>query len=189
MKRARRIRRLPKYGWSIETDSGEVSAIKRDDGTRLSLAHRLMATREAARSVGVQPSNFVRDWASRPDFPAPLATLSSGRIWLGSDVEQYAATRRAPKPGEERIAQIARRIAWWQSREKTLARPLDFVGRVMASGSMDEIRDVEEFFGRRVLCQALENASPGVFDRRSWNYWHLVLGLERSVPLPVRHVP
>src|SRR5450759_5600891 len=151
MKRARCNRRLPKYGWSIETDSGEVSAIKRDDGTLLSLAHRLMATREAARSVGVQPSNFVRDWASRPDFPAPLATLSSGRIWLGSDVEQYAATRRAPKPGEERIAQIARRIAWWQSREKTLARPLDFVGRVMASGSMDEIRDVEEFFGLSLI--------------------------------------
>ncbi|MBF6604776.1 MAG: hypothetical protein IVW53_04250 [Chloroflexi bacterium] len=153
------------------------------------MADRLMGTREAARYLGVLPPNFVRDWASRLDFPSPLATLSSGRVWLASDIEQYAAGRRSPKPTDDRIAEIARRIVWWQKPETTLERRLEFVARVMASGSLDEVRDVEHHFGRAVLREAVVKAPAGVFDRRSWSYWLLVLGLERTTPLPVRHVP
>lgn len=189
MRAEQRIRRLPKYGWSIETIEGEVRAVKRDHGAVLPVAGGLMGTREAARFAGVQPSNFVRDWASRPDFPAPLATLSSGRVWLSIDVERYAARRRAPKPGAERIAEIARRVVWWEEPERTLVRPRDFIARVMASGSLDEVRDIERFFGRPTLHEAVAKAPPGVFDRRSWNYWLLVLELDRTTPLPVRHVP
>lgn len=155
----------------------------------LRVGNRLMATREAAGFLGVRPSNFVRDWASRPDFPAPLAALSSGRVWLAADVERYATSRRSPKPSEARIAEIARRIVWWQEPGPTLARPLGFVARVMASGSLEEVRDVEMFFGRRALLEALVKATPGLFDRRSWNYWLLVLGLDRTMPLPARRVP
>ena len=32
--------------------------------------------------VGARPSNFVRDWASRADFPRPVASPSRGRLWL-----------------------------------------------------------------------------------------------------------
>ncbi len=148
-----------------------------------------MGTREAARFLGVRPPNFVRDWAARPDFPAPLATLASGRVWLAADVEAYAAARRSPRPTHERMVSIARRAAWWQEPERTLARPLEFVGRVMASGTFDEARDVERFFGPAALREAVTRASPGVFDSRAWNYWLLVLGLDRSTPLPQRHVP
>jgi len=184
-----RIRRLARFGWSIETPEGEVRAIRLDDGTVLPVLDRLVATREAAQLLGVRPSNFVRDWAARPDFPKPIAALSSGRVWLAADVDRYAARRRAPKPDEARIAEIARRAVWWQPPSETLARPLELVGRVMASGSLDEVRDVERFFGRRAFRDALAQASPGVFDRRSWNYWLLVLGLERATPLPTRTVP
>ena len=183
------MRRLAGFGWAIESSDGSPRAIRRDDGAEERVAGRLMGTREAARFIGVRPPNFVRDWASRPDFPAPLATLSSGRVWLAGDIEEYVAGRRAPRPTDERLAAIARRVAWWQEPEKTLARPLDFVARVMAAGSRAEIRDVERFFGRGALRDSLTRASPGIFDRRAWNYWLLVLGLERSTPLPARHLP
>src|SRR5450756_1128964 len=177
MKRARCNRRLPKYGWSIETDSGEVSAIKRDDGTRLSLAHRLMATREAARSVGVQPSNFVRDWASRPDFPAPLATLSSGRIWLGSDVEQYAATRRAPKPGGAHRADRAADRVVAEPREDPRASPglrrsrhgIRFDGRDPGRGGIlrppGALPGPGERVARRLRSALVELLAPGPWSR------------------------
>ena len=87
------------------------------------------------------------------------------------------------------MAEIAARIVWWQNPEQTLRRPLVFVARVMASGTFGEVRDVERFFGRRVLEEALSKAPPGIFDRRSWNYWLLVLGRDQTTPLPVRHVP
>ena len=183
----RRLRRLPKYGWSIETDDGEVRAVRLVDGTLLPVLDRLVGTKEAARSLGVHASNFVRDLASRTDFPAPVAELASGRVWLASDVARYATERRSPKPGAERIADIAHRIVWWQSPQQTLGRPSEFVARVMSSGSFDEVRAVERFFGRRFLVAALRDASPGVFDRRSWNYWLLVLGLDTATPMPVRH--
>lgn len=84
------------------------------------------------------------------------------------------------------MAQIARRLAWWQTAERSLARPVDFVARVMATGTIEEIRDTERRFGARILREALTEASPGIFDRRSWHFWLLTLGLDRSLPLPSR---
>jgi hypothetical protein len=93
-----RLRRLVGFGWAVLSSGGGLLALKRDDGTIVPVASRLVGTREAAELLGVRPPNFVRDWASRPDFPAPLATLSSGRIWIAAAVERYAEARRAPSP-------------------------------------------------------------------------------------------
>ncbi len=183
------MRRLPGLGWGIEAADGSLRAIRRDDGSVFRVANGLVGTREAAQLAGVRPPNFVRDWASRPDFPAPVASLASGRVWLAADVKDFAASRRRPKPSEARLVAIARHVAWWQEPERTLARPLDFVARVMAAGSLEEVRDVERRFGRETLRDAVGGAAPGIFDRRSWSYWLLVLGLDRETPMPVRHLP
>ena len=189
MEGATRLRRLAGFGWAVQSGRGEPLALKFDDGTVLPIASRLVGTREAAELLGVRPPNFVRDWASRPDFPAPIAGLSSGRIWIASEVERYAAARRSPKPGESRLREIAARTVWWQSPERTLARPREFVARVMASGSLDEVHEIARAFGPEFLREAVRHAPPGIFDPRAWNYWLLVLGLDRSTPLPARLVP
>jgi len=49
----------------------------------------LVGTKEAADLFGVRPQNFLRDWASRPDFPTPLATLAATRVWRRPDLEAY----------------------------------------------------------------------------------------------------
>ena len=54
----------------------------------------LVGVREAAALAGVRPSNFVRDYAARPDFPAPVVELASGRIWLRAEIEEYLRSRR-----------------------------------------------------------------------------------------------
>jgi hypothetical protein len=189
MAEALRYRRLPGFGWSMETAGGDLRAVKRDDNSAVAVVGRQMGTREAAEFLGVRPPNFVRDWASRADFPAPLAKLSSGRVWLAADVEDYAAARRSPKPSIGRMREIAGRVVWWQDPETTLARPVEFVGRVMATGTLEEARDVERCFGRGALREALLKASPGVLDARAWNYWRLILGLDRRMPVPTRRVP
>ena len=56
----------------------------------------LVGTKEAAALFGVRPSNFVRDWANRDDFPKPVATLARGRLWAREDVETYRA-RTGPR--------------------------------------------------------------------------------------------
>jgi len=62
----------------------------------------LVGVKEAAELVGVQKSNFVRDYANKPNFPRPIIELATGRIWLRSQVEAYAAEKA--RPGARRRA-------------------------------------------------------------------------------------
>jgi hypothetical protein len=39
------------------------------------------------------------------------------------------------------------------------------------------------------LLEALQKAPPGVFDPRSWAYWHSKLGQWPAPPLPQRYLP
>ena len=61
-------------------------------GTRTAL----VGTKEAAALYRVSPSNFIRDWASRPGFPEPVASLSRGRLWSRADLLAYRA-RHGPR--------------------------------------------------------------------------------------------
>ena len=58
------------------------------------LNENLVGTKEAAALYGIRPSNFVRDWASREDFPEPVATLARGRLWTRPDLEAYRERKR-----------------------------------------------------------------------------------------------
>lgn len=49
----------------------------------------IVGVKEAADMFGIEKSNFVRDFANKPDFPTPLAELASGRFWLRSEVQRY----------------------------------------------------------------------------------------------------
>lgn len=44
---------------------------------------------EAARLCRVKKPNFLRDFASQPDFPEPVAELASGRIWWRTEIEAF----------------------------------------------------------------------------------------------------
>ncbi|GIF39329.1 DNA-binding protein [Actinoplanes xinjiangensis] len=39
----------------------------------------------------------------RPDFPAPVAELSQGKVWLGDQVEAWIAANRAGPPPRGRV--------------------------------------------------------------------------------------
>lgn len=51
----------------------------------------LVGVAEAAKLFGVKKPNFLRDYASKEDFPGPVAKLASGRIWRLKDLEEYKA--------------------------------------------------------------------------------------------------
>jgi uncharacterized protein YuzE len=55
----------------------------------------LVGTKEAAAMAGVRPSNFVRDYANREDFPKPVTELATGRIWRRGDLLRYLQNRRS----------------------------------------------------------------------------------------------
>ncbi len=178
-----RKRHFSGLGWISDRDGVPVAVTAAGSGS-VRLATGVVGTKEAAEIIGVRPSNFVRDWASRADFPRPVSELSSGRVW--SRPEVLAFRESATPPSHERLAAIARRAVWWQDPDTTLARPPILAARVLATSSLDDVRDLARAFGRDTLRKAVMDAPPGILDARSWSFWLLVLGLDRSTPLPTR---
>ena len=181
------MRRIAGQGWQVEMARDAGLKLVRDDGTVL-YQGPLVGTAEAASVVGVRPQNFVRDWASRPDFPAPVATLSSGRVWRELDVRAYASARRRAGPDHVRLSEIARKVAWWDDPERTLSRPEIFVARVLERGSADDIADIEVHYGRAVMRRAVRRAPASLLGDRARNYWELVLGMPHEPAPPAREV-
>jgi len=87
------------------------------------------------------------------------------------------------------LMQLARRLVWWKSPEEALLAPDRLVAQVMALGTWDDIEVAKRHFGIESFRRVLAAAPPGVFDRRSWHYWHVVFGIEPTPPLPVRNIP
>ncbi len=72
----------------------------------LTLSGELLGVKEAAQLVGKDPGNFIRDLASRPDFPKPVARVASGQLWFSKDIERYLEKRRDGAPQEEVVDEI-----------------------------------------------------------------------------------
>jgi hypothetical protein len=81
---------------------------------------------------------------------------------------------------EDQLKRIARQLFWWQTPEASLSDPRRFLAQVMTLGNWDEVHWVGEFFGLDAFKDTLLNAPPGVFDGRSWAYWHAFFGLPEA---------
>jgi len=95
----------------------------------------------------------------------------------------------AALPALPELLEIARRVCWWKKPEETLAASLSFVARVMTLGSWDEVRAVRAQVGDVPFRRVLQQPPAGIFDARSWHYWHHALGFVVVPPLPQRRIP
>lgn len=80
---------------------------------------------------------------------------------------------------------VARRLVWWKLPQSVVGDHRQLLARAMSYGTLSDLQVLLKGSERRALADVLEHAPPGVFDRRSWRYWHLYLG--RPVPpMPIR---
>ena len=63
-----------------------------------------------------------------------------------------------------------------------------FLSYAMTYGTVDDLRVVRAYYTDDQLRQALDLRLPGIFDARSWAYWHAVLDVEPVPDLPVRRL-
>lgn len=90
-------------------------------------------------------------------------------------------------PRTAALLTVARRVVWFKEPEDALADPAHFLAHVMTYGTIEDLAALNGVVPRSVLREALEHAPPGIFDSRSWAYWHLVLaGRSPPPPLPMR---
>ena len=91
-------------------------------------------------------------------------------------------------PRTPELLRVAKHMVWFKPPEETLRDPVLFLNHVMTWGTVDDIRVARSCFDEDDFRDALRRAHPGIFDPRSWAYWHLVLGMDPAPPLPERRL-
>ena len=92
-----------------------------------------------------------------------------------------------PKPTAD-LLHVAKRMVWFKPPEETLADPVFFLSHVMTYGTVEDLRVMRRHFTDDRLRQVLRAGLPGIFDARSWAYWHAVLHIRPVPPLPTRRL-
>lgn len=87
---------------------------------------------------------------------------------------------------EEPLREVARRLIWWQDANASLAQPERLIAQVMTLGTWEDVELIREVYGEDALRAVLATPPPGVFDARSWSYWHVRFGWRQIPPLPRR---
>ena len=121
------------------------------------------------------------------EFPSPPNAFGDLRLACYACVVMKNAPTR--ERHSERSASIARRVCWWQSAEATLEDTPRFLCQVMVFGTWEDVCFVLHRHGEAAFREALVSAPPGLFDNRSWHYWHHRLHVLPVPLLPQRTIP
>jgi hypothetical protein len=87
------------------------------------------------------------------------------------------------------LERVASRLFWWKTPAEALKDPVRFLAQVMTYGTIEDIATTQRYFPESAFFEVLSNPPAGVFDQRSWAYWHVRFGLEAALPLPKRKLP
>ena len=98
------------------------------------------------------------------------------------------ATGKPPHYPPELLA-VARRVVWFKPPAVTLADDVFFLNYLMTYGTVEDLMVARQRYDDDDLRGALRNALPGIFDARSWAYWHAHLDMGPAPPRPVREFP
>ncbi len=91
--------------------------------------------------------------------------------------------------GDAHARKMARKYVWWQPPAATLADAPLFLAQLMTLGTADDVLWLLSVTSDDDLRGVLRDPPVGVFNARSWSYWHLRLGFESVPDLPVRRLP
>lgn len=83
---------------------------------------------------------------------------------------------------------LAHKLLWWKSPTAALQDTPRFLAQVMVYGTPEDIGLIQKYFTPADLLAILKNPPVGVFDGRSWAYWHLKLDNYPPPPLPTRQL-
>lgn len=86
------------------------------------------------------------------------------------------------------LEQVAKRLFWWKSPAEALTDPHRFLAQVMVYGTPEDLAVARRHFPESAFRRVLAEPPSGLFDPRSWAYWHVVFGLEAPAEPPRRRL-
>jgi transcriptional regulator with XRE-family HTH domain len=87
------------------------------------------------------------------------------------------------KRNSKLFQQLRKRYIWWQITENEPSEDR-VIAQVMELGTLEDVHALEKEIGIESMKQVLRRARPGWFSGKSWNYWHLKLGLSTIHEVP-----
>ncbi len=99
-----------------------------------------------------------------------------------------STTPRQPRHSPELLA-VAKRVVWFKPPATTLGDDVFFLNHLMVYGTLEDVAVTRERYDDDDFRRALRNAHPGIFDARSWAYWHARLAMGPAPARPVREFP
>lgn len=91
-----------------------------------------------------------------------------------------------PRTHSSALLAVARRVVWFKPPATTLADDVFFLNHLMVYGTLEDLAVASRHYDDDDLRRALHDALPGIFDARSWAYWHARLGMGPAPARPVR---
>jgi hypothetical protein len=86
----------------------------------------------------------------------------------------------------DELKKAAARCLWYKPAEVAITDPIDFTAHVLTYGLHEDVKALRLQLNDDELRDALAQAPSGVFDERSWSYWHFKLGQYPAPPMPMR---
>ncbi|HYO16497.1 MAG TPA: hypothetical protein VE685_25145 [Thermoanaerobaculia bacterium] len=87
------------------------------------------------------------------------------------------------------LENVAQRLFWWKPPSEALTDPIRFLAQVMTYGTLEDVLVARRHFPESAFREVLAHPPAGVFDPRSWNYWHVAFGISPVPDLPKRQFP
>lgn len=91
-------------------------------------------------------------------------------------------------PSTPELEALAQRVVWFKTPTEALKAPVHFIAHALTYGTHADTQILRRHVSDDDLRAALSAAPPGVFDPRSWAYWHLLLNDQPAPPLSVRNL-
>jgi hypothetical protein len=84
------------------------------------------------------------------------------------------------------LEEIARRVNWYTDPSRLVANPTLLLCQVMARGTLEDVITTQRKYSREDFRKAYLGAPPGLFSKRAWAYWGLMLLNNSTYPMPER---
>jgi hypothetical protein len=84
------------------------------------------------------------------------------------------------------LEEVARHINWYTDPSRLLANANLFLCQVMARGTIEDVATTQRQYSLEEFRKAYLNAPPGLFSKRAWAYWGVMLLDNPKYPMPER---
>ena len=89
----------------------------------------------------------------------------------------------------EELKKAVQRCVWFEPPEQAIQDIARLAAYILTYGTPEDTDALRNQIDSEALIECLDNAPPGIYDKRSWAYWNLVAGRYDTPPMPERIFP